>query len=302
MAGVVVPLVTFLPAGLTGTTRLWELGAGRWAVNPEVFPALGATYVWMSQNTGLPALAGLALLGAVLAAGHTRRPDGDAQPNTLPPPHELAAAIALAAVPVLMVALTTLLGRPYTPRYALNSVAGFGVLAGFLAAGVLGRHTRMAAVLASFLLAYVAALQLTGTRFLWRAPESLPAVQALESAARADAAPIVVEDELVYSQVAHQAPAGLKSRLVCLRDAMAARRYSGNDNTAVLLTLKPYAPLSVESYSEFLRSHNRFLIWRCRQQNPRLSWLLPKLLEDGKQLRIVAATPETMLVEVTAKQ
>lgn len=296
MAGVVPPLAVFLPAALEGAKHLWS--CVRWNVNPDALLVLRRTYTWMSQAAGVPALAGLALLGALLAAGRIRRPNADSQPATSPPAHEVAAAVALAAAPALIVVLTTLLKSPFVDRYTLNSVAGFALLAGFLAASTLDRRPRTAAVLTVFLLAYVAGFQLAGIRFLFREPERLAPIQALQSAARDHASPIVIEDVLRYLEFVHHAPSDLKSRLVFFHDAAAASRHLGYDPAQCLVTLEPYAPLNVKSYSQFVQSHSRFLLWPSGAH----SWVVSKLLEDGKHLRIVTRTRDALLIEVTGEQ
>lgn len=108
----------------------------------------------------------------------------------------------------------------------------------------------------------------------------------------------MVEDEFVYFQLAYQAPAGLQSRVVCLHDSAAALRYVGSAPAQALLNLRPYAPLNLQPYNEFLRSQDRFLIWRSNKR----TWLIPKLLEDGKRLRLLARLLHTDLIEVTDKQ
>jgi hypothetical protein len=296
MGGVVPALAAFLPLTLESMKHLGRVA--RWAMDRNALSSVYWTYDFLSQGTGVALLIGLVLLGVWLYGARRNEGGGDSGCAAALPAHEVAAAVGLAVTPLVVVALTALLKWPYTERYAVSSVVGFALLAAFVAYGGLGRRARMAVVLALILSISFAVQQLRGIGLLFREPENAAVIQALQSVARAHSAPIVVEDEFLYFQLAYQAPAGLQSRVICLHDSVAALRYVGSDPAQALLNLGSHAPLNMQPYNEFLRSQSRFLVWRSNKR----TWLIPKLLEDGKRLRLVARTLHTDLIEVTDKQ
>lgn len=98
--------------------------------------------------------------------------------------------------------------------------------------------------------------------------------------------PLVVSNGLVYLPVWHRASDELRARLVFLADPQEQLAASGSDTTTLLLmTLRNYAPVNVQSFSDFARVHRKFLIY----SNGDTQDIWPRwLLKQGYSPRVVS--------------
>jgi len=98
--------------------------------------------------------------------------------------------------------------------------------------------------------------------------------------------PLVVSNGLIYLPVWRRANDELRSRIVFLADPQEQLAASGSDTTTLLLmTLKNYEPVNVQSFSEFAEKHRKFLIF----SNGDSQDIWPRwLLEHGYSPRVVS--------------
>ena len=172
-----------------------------------------------------------------------------------PPTHETIAAAALAALPLLEVALAKLVTGAFTFRYALPSVIGIAVLFAFAMAraargGIAWGFATAAALLSWFAAGEAGQVLSTRSSHLGRAAlyRDLEAIDAEGSL------PLVIADPVAFVPLASGAPEALAGRLwhLTVGDARPAREVFG---------LAAWAPsLQVEPYRDFLATHDRFLV------------------------------------------
>ncbi len=78
-------------------------------------------------------------------------------------------------------------------------------------------------------------------------------------------------------------PPHLRDKIYHLVDAGLSVEYAGHDtNDIVFENLKPFVRLNVPTLCAFTQQHRRFLIFLVRP-----SWAVPKLLEDGAEVKLV---------------
>ena len=106
--------------------------------------------------------------------------------------------------------------------------------------------------------------------------------------------PLVISNGLVYLPVWHQAGEDLRSHYYFLADPQQQLAASDSDTTTlILMTLKKYFPVNVESFPDFSREHRKFLIFSngdAQDYWPR--WML----QHGYSLHTVIVDPPTHAV------
>jgi hypothetical protein len=116
-------------------------------------------------------------------------------------------------------------------------------------------------------------------------------------AALSRSTPIVVTGTL-YLQMWYYLPAEHRHQLAYVADPPAALRLIGTD---VLerdyLVLRDWYPVGVHSYDAFVVAHPRFFVYNVEA----LTWLLPRLREDGAELRFVGEEAGATMYEVTMR-
>jgi hypothetical protein len=111
--------------------------------------------------------------------------------------------------------------------------------------------------------------------------------------------PIVHSSPTQYVEMFHYLDNGLKSRFYTVADAAQAKRRTGSTADDLgAINLMPVSGMHVKSPTEFLSKNPRFYLIQPPVTN---AWLWTKLLEDGADMRLLAASPQTALYMVTMK-
>jgi hypothetical protein len=98
--------------------------------------------------------------------------------------------------------------------------------------------------------------------------------------------PVVVSNGLRFLPMAYYASPSENESFVYLIDYEAAIEVNRTDSPErALTTLAPYLPLRLESRSQFLAVHSRFLLF---SENEFWDWLPVRLMADGYPMRLVA--------------
>jgi hypothetical protein len=192
------------------------------------------------------------------------------------PAHEVAAALALMALPILGVCVGRWVTGLFTARYVMPAIIGFAILLPLVTARRTAGSLPVAAVLSAVFLAYFGVAQREMHREVGRL--RLDVTHTCERLARDSAAdlPIVVADPFAFVQLVHYAPPSLRPRLVYLSDPEAARRYDPTYSCDwALRLLRRWSQAPVYDYQPFLAGHARFLVYG---DNP---WLGSNLKADG---------------------
>ena len=194
------------------------------------------------------------------------------------PLHEIVAAAALLSLPVIGLILAKLVTGVFTERYALPAVIGCSILFAFAAHRLSRGSVVLGRALALCLLGWF------GAGVLWQFHEAEQAAARLKRVGNmlghtsgGTDSPIVAADEISYLQLAYYLPPDLAKRLVCVGN--------GKDNLRLkerLQPLQPSAVMNLEDYGPFMASHPRFFV--IKMSNGWGEWLVPALLEDGRQV------------------
>jgi len=194
------------------------------------------------------------------------------------PKSELSIALALTFALVGAFVLARLTNGIFSARYGICLVFGLALLPLPLMAWY--DTVRPIAGVLSFLVLAAAFLgfHVLRQQERFRSPELL---------LRADPSlAIVVENPLEFMELIYNAPPTVASRLHYLASRADSIRYAGgDDDDRGLLLLRKYFPIAVESPDEFLKAHNRFLVWQGGREQ---RWLLQKLVADGAAVTLSA--------------
>ncbi len=200
------------------------------------------------------------------------------------PAHEVAAALALMALPILGVCVGRWVTGLFTARYAMPAILGFAILLPFVTARCSGGSLALAGVLSAVFLVYFAVAQRDAYRQVGRL--RLDVTRACEQLGRdrGDDLPIVVAEPFAFVQLLHYAPPELRPRLLYLSDPEAVRHcdpcYSCD---WALRLLGRWTGAPVHDYHRFLAGHPRFLVYGENL------WLPSNLKADGVAGRPVGA-------------
>jgi hypothetical protein len=169
----------------------------------------------------------------------------------------------------------------FVARYALPWVWGFSVLTAWSAAALSRRPRLTAVVMAVTFLGWTAGKEAASARLLRADPPTLSETRAALLGERDGTLPIAVTHGHVYLPLAAYAPPEIVSRLVALTqpDRITARMGSRSGDAA-LIGLAKWAPLQVEDFDAFVRSHRRFLLY-----GPPM-WLTGELRAAGARLTL----------------
>lgn len=211
--------------------------------------------------------------------------------------HEFFAAIGFIAVPVVAVVMAMFVTRAFTHRYALPAVIGLAVLLppAFKKAG-----SDILPVLLVLLLMLGIARRggLTLQDAARRAADREAEIALLLRDDHGNL-PVVCADPHAFLMLSHNAPAGLRSRLVYLGDTSESMRYLGHNSLerGMFDLLKPWFGLNVQRYRSFLKQGRRFLLFG--DPNHFLNWVLPDLQSSGARIELAGKHRESMLFLVS---
>ncbi|MBZ5614900.1 MAG: glycosyltransferase family 39 protein [Acidobacteriia bacterium] len=227
------------------------------------------------------------VLACILSLG---RPTVPKMSAVGPPVHELAAWVALLLAPIAAFIAGRLVLGVYVSRYSLVTVIGFSLLLPFCLQRLFQGSRAAALGTLAFLIFCFAA------RYGIPSKIENPSTGLLPWVKRANALqlPIVVADPGTYLQFVHSGSGELRDALVYIPDPKEALRYTGANSTDYNLAgLRSTGRLRLPEYSDFKRSHERFLVlWEISP----FDWIMPRLREDGAQMRLCSAPGYRILV------
>ena len=213
-ASAAIPLLALLPflRSASGWAHgFWARAA--WSDVPQF-------YGFLFQPAGAVAL--LLLLGVALGASMRRSSSAlqaDGAAESAIPGFEIAAAWAVAALPVIAVVGAKIATGAFTPRYALPAVVGAAALLGFTADRVFRRNAAVAGGLVLVLILGFAVRQLSEVRAARATASYLARTSGWLQVAGPPRLPIVAWHSDAFLRLGYYAPPALASRLVYLADA-----------------------------------------------------------------------------------
>lgn len=250
---------------------------------------------WYFQTTlewgiALVAMAAIALLVAMLVT-ERRRKSGDGSPADVPL-HECVLALGLLSFPFTAFAITKLTHGSMTGRYALPTVLGFALAAGYTLTVLRKKYVIVSVLLAVAVLVVVVPQE----RQFWLSyqPRFVPPTDFVEKLVNAGGypdLPVVVSDQLDYLQLEHYATPEWKRRFVSVVDPPKAVEFMGNDSVDKnLMILRDFAPLQVYAFQSFAAEHPVFLLYSSNGGLGR-DWWPARLKKDGYTLKNVSVRP-----------
>jgi hypothetical protein len=204
------------------------------------------------------------------------------------PAHEWAAAASLAVLPLFVYAVAVAFTGIFVPRYALGGAIGVAILLGFLLHEVPGpKPILTGSVIAALCLGFAAN---GATLLAAQQPDiALPAILSRNLPGGV----VISGDAFRFLEMSYYRPSA-QTRYIA--DPAEARRRTGSDSPDLgLLALRPWARLNVEDYAAFERRREPFLLY---WHPDRFSWLLPKLIESGASIHLVAEGKDDRLYSV----
>jgi hypothetical protein len=204
---------------------------------------------------------------------------------TLP---EVALTLGFLAMPVVTYAVAKATHGALSGRYLTTTTLGIS-----LGLSLILSRLKKPAVLSIgvFILCMFVFQEGAQWRFVFRPREVKDLMEAPSQLARQMDVPVVISNGLVYLPAWRQGNDEYKSRLVFLADPDEQIAASGSDTTTrILMVLKDYLPIHVQTFSEFSQAHRKFLLFSngdAQDYWPR--WLV----ERGYSARAIAVEPST---------
>jgi len=232
-------------------------------------------------------LTGIALLWTVFA-GTAPRTSPETPSRSIFPAAELVGALGMLCVVPLAVALGKFVTGAYTHRYAISGVIGFSFLIVWLLAAAFQARPGPALILAgmlsgAFLKQGISEITKPGAARY----DHSGMIRALEN----DLPPnlsIAVADPLLFFELSHQAPPGMKSRLFYVAEPKIALSRVGTDSVdRGFISMQPFASLRVSTLASVISARENFLIVGY----PAVSWcwLVDELASQHVPLSVVAS-------------
>lgn len=281
----------FLKAAQAFRSHIWSVAT------IEAVPAAYATllsggwFVW--------------LFAAVLILRITptaQRYDGALIDDRKMPWHETAALIALALLPFFGYAIAKFTTGLFMPRYVVASTLGCGAVTA-LTIAQLSRTIRPYMLPVS--LAFLAMVGFWGVRAARETRLTRSFLTGQLHGLAAVPGTLVIAEPQPFLQAYHYAEPELKKKLAFPLDPQALLRYTGSDGLVLeFISLRQFPSLggSIVDYREFLKTHSRF--WIFDNSGRDHTWLLPKLIGENANVRLVAAPhrDRMFVVETAGKQ
>lgn len=284
------PLLFHLPlirSARSYSTAFWA--QPKWGDIPDFFNFLLASAV-------LPLTAMLLLTVAWSLLAPAMETEREPAPGLLM--HEFFVAIGFIAIPIAAVVIAMFVTRAFTYRYALSAVIGLTVLIppAFKRSG---SHLLPVLLVLLLLMGVARRGGLTLQDAARRTAEIEAEIALLLRDDHGDL-PVVCSDPHAFLMLSHNAPAGLRSRLVYLGDVSESMRYLGHNSLerGMFDLLKPWFGLNVQSYRSFLKPGRRFLLFGDPFHF--LNWVLPDLQTSGAGIELAGKHRDSMLFLVSS--
>ena len=224
------------------------------------------------------------LLLALIAVALTRRPPGSAPVRRLFAPHETVFAVAALLAPAALIFYAIWAHMTFWNRYGIGACLGVTLLATFFLAHKTNRN-----VWAAGLFAVLALVNSWRQSIDWACLTGAPECQVSTAyrQVRPDL-PFVTANGTTFLAMDHSEPPELVARLYYLTDLDASLRYTGGNSFEWFPAFCRQLPVRAHlaAYREFVARHDHFLVLGA--PDAPYNWLLPKLRDDGAELRLVA--------------
>ena len=209
--------------------------------------------------------------------------------------HELVALATAIALPVVVVAAAKIGTGGFYPRYVLFPVVAFSILIAASIAAVSSRRAVAGVVILMLCLAWVFVKVSTRLSQSGTVPDGS---EYSFIRANGDARlPIVVSESLVLFYLSYYAPADIARRIVYLADAEASLKFLKHDTVDKgLLALRPWFPLNVQPYRDYLCSRREFLVYGVMDGD--WNWLMSAFTEEKITTTLLAGRGNRLMLHI----
>jgi hypothetical protein len=255
LGSVMVPLALFFPIiqeARKFTHHFWAY--------PEWHMIPGYYYTLLMPAI-VPIVATL-LISTLWPEGEQSKRRDSTSPSSPLPWHEMAAAIAFAALPIAVFLLGKFVIGAFTFRYVLSGVIGVSILWALTLHRIDGERATVSTCFIFFAsLWFVIAVGLQFKHQTSITKNWANTYEFLQSTTD-PTLPIVAAELGSFMTLAYYAPPDISSRIVYLANPEAALRHIGHDSLDQgILDLRPWFPVSVEEYRAFIPTHDHFLVY-----------------------------------------
>ena len=226
------------------------------------------------------------------------------KPKIIPLP-EIVLAAALALLPVFVVIAALRIGA-FNDRYVLACVGGIAILLAFALYKSLRGDPFVPTVLTLIFLVWFVAKNVPEIQRQMRVNGGLTVplgepwrrsvwMHELEGSNL----PVAVVGATLFMQVQYYASPAVQPRVNYLTDIRAARIYGDETSTDInMINFSRHCPLRVVDYHEFIARNRHFLV--C-EQTLSGDWLIPMLLQDKAEIRLLERSEPFRVYEVTTQ-
>jgi hypothetical protein len=227
-----------------------------------------------------------------IVASNGRSRQGQAEMDVVPI-EELILSLTLLWLPLIAVAAAKLGHGGMTERYMLPTVLGGALALGYVIDNTpgAGRALLLILLLMNYALSQVGIVKsaLNGSLLEARATAAHEAEMIVTNLGEPEL-PIVFANGHKYLAIAYYTPSDLSRRLHAIADPQAAVLFHKGKSDSLdlnLLALRPYFPLQVEDFDDFVSKHREFILI-----SGGADWWLRRLVHDGFTLRLVSAAED----------
>lgn len=293
----VLPLAWHLPllrAGAAYAGTFWS--PPEWLNLPDYYKDLLAP-------AAVPIVVVLILAGlCALVPGAESSVEASREP-LVPPLPEVVAAVGFVVIPMICFTLAKLVTGAFVNRYAVASVIGFGLVAGYGVAMSFRRQPAMRLITAVclggwFIVGQARELRHPTYDLLPVRAEAMTRPSEWLRSVADQSLPLVVAEAHTFTALSHYAPADVTSRLVYLADPELALQRLGHNSVerGMLDLLGPWFGMNVKPFRPFMAEHSRFLVYGSFVGVGFLNWLLPELQARGMHIELLNQAGDTLLL------
>jgi len=271
-----VPLPFFLPLVRGGMAAHKD---------PFVWNKPGLDFLWdtygeLLSYAALPVL----LLIAWMFVRSVRNSLRKSEPrNNGIPDWEIAAGLALCALPILAFVLALAWVGMVSPRYVMPTIIGFSIVLAYTAHSIAGARRATAVLMLAGLTGWSAVhLGLVG-RFELAMLHRFDASDS-ERFALGSKLPVIVQDALLELPMNHYVSPELRSRMLFPLDLDDVHRYAeiGSAEKLLMIIARNTFPVPVTDFNQFRRDHKRYLVY-----GQHAGWLITTVIRDGASVRML---------------
>jgi len=282
------PVWAVLVLGTLPLPFLLPLVKGGMAAHKDPFvwnkPILDLVWITYGELLGYAAFAVLLLIAWMLVRS-VRSAYRRAEPSTNAaiPVWEIAAGIALCALPVVAFVLAVAWVGMISPRYMMPTVIGFALMFAY------GAHTIAPARRGAALLLLVALVGWSTIRIGRAARDEFEARDRYELLETQQVAltldlPIIVQDAVLELPVNYYVSPALRSRMLFPLDLDDVHRYAliASGEKLLMVIGRDTFPIATTDFNQFRRVHKRYLVYGLSA-----GWLLATVIHDGGKVYIL---------------